>query len=112
MQVDGEILFNNTTIAIEQLTGQLDQSRIEVAGILPLFEPQPDLENPLQVSIKPTNITIPNLYQGNLAGFVTVQGSALAPSLTGMWPWPTADFLCPIAVWRISPVALRNYVLD
>ncbi|MBE9195333.1 translocation/assembly module TamB domain-containing protein [Synechocystis sp. LEGE 06083] len=83
VQVDGEILFNNTTIAIEQLTGQLDQSRIEVAGVLPLFDAQPGLENPLQVSIKPTNIAIPNLYQGNLAGLVTVEGSALAPKLTG-----------------------------
>lgn len=95
VQVDGEILFNNTTIAIEQLTGQLDQSRIEVAGILPLFEPQPDLENPLQVSIKPTNITIPNLYQGNLAGFVTVQGSALAPSLTGDVALANGRFFVP-----------------
>jgi hypothetical protein len=83
VQVDGEIMFNNDTIAIEQLTGQLDQSRIEVAGVLPLFDAQPGLENPLQVSVKPTNITIPNLYQGNLAGLVTVEGSALAPKLTG-----------------------------
>ncbi len=81
--VDGEILFNNTAIAIEQLTGQLDQSRIEIAGVLPLFDPQPGLENPLQISIKPTNISIPNLYQGDLSGLFTIEGAVLKPEISG-----------------------------
>jgi len=83
VQIDGEIYFNNTAIAIEQLTGKLDQSRIDIAGVLPLFDPQPGLENPLQISIKPTRIDLPNLYAGNFAGLINIEGAAFQPIITG-----------------------------
>ncbi|MEB3160615.1 MAG: translocation/assembly module TamB domain-containing protein, partial [Synechocystis sp.] len=83
VEINGEIYFNNTAIAIQQLTGQLDQSRIDIAGVLPIFDPQPNLENPLQISIKPTRINLTNLYAGNVAGLITVEGAAFKPSITG-----------------------------
>lgn len=83
VQIDGDIYFNNTAIAIQQLTGQLDQSRIDVAGVLPIFDPQPSLENPLQISVKQTPINLPNLYAGNLAGLITIAGSAFKPMISG-----------------------------
>ncbi|MGA1621317.1 MAG: translocation/assembly module TamB domain-containing protein, partial [Synechocystis sp.] len=83
VQIDGEIYFNNTAIAIQQLTGKLDQSQIDIAGVLPIFDPQPNLENPLQISIKPTRFDLPNLYAGNVAGLITVEGAAFKPTITG-----------------------------
>lgn len=91
--VNGTILFNLDSLAVERLTGNIGGGRFSVAGTLPLSPsaaagsedsaPAPDPTNPLTVALRDASVSLQGLYQGGAQGEVQITGSAIAPNLSG-----------------------------
>ena len=80
--VQGKILFNLDDIQVEELTGKFRQGEVAVAGNISLSQPIPQ-DNPLNVDLSDLAINLKGLYQGGVNGNLTINGSALEPSITG-----------------------------
>ncbi len=83
LTVSGEINLDDQAIKIPQLQGTFAQSTLAIAGVLPLFESQPQLENPLTVAIEKGTIDLEGLYRGGIEGSIFVTGNALKPIVGG-----------------------------
>ncbi len=79
----GNINLDNRLIRVQQLAGTFAQSQLLISGDLPIFRPQNNLENPLNLAISKATLDINNLYKGDVEGNVIVRGSAFSPTLSG-----------------------------
>jgi hypothetical protein len=87
LTVSGEIAFTPERLKVEQLEGEVANSKFSAAGILPIQEPlkanEPEAANPLTVLLSDSKVQLEGLYRGEVGGEVTVQGTALSPALSG-----------------------------
>ncbi|MDJ0509029.1 MAG: translocation/assembly module TamB domain-containing protein [Crocosphaera sp.] len=83
LTVTGRVSINDQVINVEQIQGNFADSNLNISGILPLFQPQNNLENPLTVAIDKGEINLEGLYRGLVDGKITVRGSAIQPVVGG-----------------------------
>ncbi|MGM0456580.1 MAG: translocation/assembly module TamB domain-containing protein, partial [Cyanobacteriota bacterium] len=82
-QIDGVIRFNQEQLDVEGLVAQVADGSFRLAGVLPLLEPNPDLERPLTLTVDQGAIALAGLYEGRLDGDITVAGTVLTPVVRG-----------------------------
>ncbi|OAB58789.1 hypothetical protein AY600_02680 [Phormidium willei BDU 130791] len=82
-QLDGVIRFNQDQLDVEGLVAQVAQGSFRLAGVLPLLQPNPDLERPLTLTVDQGAIALAGLYEGRLDGEITVAGTVLTPVVGG-----------------------------
>jgi translocation and assembly module TamB len=82
-QGTGKITINNQIVNVETLDGTFADKELSVTGKLPILYPVKGLENPLTIALPPGEIAIEKLYQGDVAGQVTVTGASLKPVIGG-----------------------------
>ena len=80
--INGNILFNFDRIEVDNLEGKFSQGQINVAGNLPISQPQPQ-ENPLTINLDQLDFKLQTLYAGGVDGQVQITGSALKPEIGG-----------------------------
>ncbi|MGK7956722.1 MAG: translocation/assembly module TamB domain-containing protein, partial [Crocosphaera sp.] len=83
LTINGTVAINEQVINVEQIQGNFADSTLNIAGILPLFQPQRNLENPLTVAIEKGEINLEGLYRGLVDGSVKITNSALQPVVSG-----------------------------
>ncbi len=83
LTVTGTVVLNDQGINVEQIRGNFADSTLNIAGVLPLFQQQTNIENPLTVAIERGEINLQGLYQGLVDGRVVVRGSAIQPVVSG-----------------------------
>ncbi|MCC5660242.1 translocation/assembly module TamB domain-containing protein [Nostoc sp. XA010] len=82
--VTGTAQFNGNTVNVQGIQGTYNKGQINASGILPIFDPQQALANPLTVSIADKlNFKLEGLYQGGVGGDVVIRGTALKPVIGG-----------------------------
>jgi translocation and assembly module TamB len=85
--VTGRIQFNRDRIAVAGIEGRFSDGRIGVQGVLPIARPllpgDPDLQNPLRVSLEELAVNLKGLYRGGVAGLLGITGTALEPEIGG-----------------------------
>ncbi|NJK99941.1 MAG: hypothetical protein HC910_04985 [Spirulinaceae cyanobacterium SM2_1_0] len=80
--VTGQILLNFDRIEVPELTGRFGGGDVRLAGVLPTQQPEVVVE-PLTLELDPLALSLKGLMEGEVAGTVTVAGTALDPKLTG-----------------------------
>ncbi|MGK7939010.1 MAG: translocation/assembly module TamB domain-containing protein [Crocosphaera sp.] len=83
LTVTGTVSIKDQVINVEQIQGNFADSNINIAGILPLFKPQTNLETPLTVAIDKGEINLEGLYRGLVDGQIILTGSAINPVVSG-----------------------------
>jgi translocation and assembly module TamB len=82
--VTGAAQFNGNTVSVESIQGNYNQGKVNVSGILPIFDSQQAASNPLTVSIADKlNFKIAGLYEGGVGGDIVISGTALKPVIGG-----------------------------
>jgi len=85
--VTGRVLFNNDRITVEGIQGNFSQGKVVAQGVIPIFDSfapsDPDLANPLTVTLDRLALNLQGLYQGGVNGKVAITGSALNPVIGG-----------------------------
>ena len=83
LNVTAEIAIDEKLIQVEQLAGTFAKSEIAASGVLPLFNPQADINNPLTLAFQESKIDLDRLYEGGVAGEVVITGDAFRPLIGG-----------------------------
>lgn len=83
LTISGEINLDDQAIKIPQLEGTFAESNLIIAGVLPLFKSQLQVENPLTVAIEKGSMNLEGLYSGGIEGSIFVTGNVLKPSVGG-----------------------------
>ncbi|GBF79448.1 heme utilization protein [Aphanothece sacrum FPU1] len=83
LTVTGQIDIDDKLIKVEQLQGTFADSKLTIAGVLPLFIPESKANNPLTVAIEKGEINLEGLYRGEVDGQINVTGAAIQPILGG-----------------------------
>jgi translocation and assembly module TamB len=85
--VNGDILFNNDRIRVENLQGQFSNGQVTAQGTLPILAPlaanDPDAATPLVVNLDRIALNLENRFEGNVNGTILVTGAALAAQIGG-----------------------------
>ncbi|NEO97703.1 MAG: DUF748 domain-containing protein [Symploca sp. SIO2E9] len=80
--VNGEVLFNLDSINVKKLEGKFSDGIVKAKGTIPIFKAARQ-ENPLNVNIGQLALNLKGLYKGSVKGKVKVQGTAVAPIISG-----------------------------
>ncbi|WP_318699849.1 translocation/assembly module TamB domain-containing protein [Roseofilum sp. SID2] len=86
--VNGVVKFNGEKVLIENLTGDFSKGKIEVAGLIPLSDPDLPLseeeENiPLKIQLEEIDFNFQDIYNGGVNGNIEIAGTALEPVIKG-----------------------------
>ncbi len=85
--LEGTVLFNSDRIKVKEIQGNISDGVVEVAGVLPLLQPfssqDPDINNPLTISLEKLNVNFKRAFQGGIDGKVVITGAALQPDVGG-----------------------------
>ncbi|MGK7907466.1 MAG: translocation/assembly module TamB domain-containing protein, partial [Synechococcus sp.] len=79
------VFFDFDRIHVESFSTDFVGGQITAAGFLPVSEPDKldsDM-SPLTIAIDPTQIELPDLYNGKVSGDIAIAGSLLAPKISG-----------------------------
>ncbi|MGF1587749.1 MAG: translocation/assembly module TamB domain-containing protein [Pleurocapsa sp.] len=79
----GRITLNNQIVNVETLNGTFANKDLSATGRLPILTVVNNLDNPLTIDLPPGDIDINELYQGGVAGQITVTGASLEPVIGG-----------------------------
>ncbi|MBW4665617.1 MAG: translocation/assembly module TamB domain-containing protein [Chroococcus sp. CMT-3BRIN-NPC107] len=85
--VTGTVDFDFDRLEVENLRGSFSQGQVVVQGVLPIFRRlpanDPDLTNPLTVSLDRLALNLRSLYRGGASGNVIISGAVLSPVIGG-----------------------------
>ncbi|NES79071.1 MULTISPECIES: translocation/assembly module TamB domain-containing protein [unclassified Okeania] len=85
--LEGTVLFQGDRIEVKELQGIISDGKVEVIGVLPIFQPfgsqEPDINNPLTITLDQLNIDFQRVFQGGIDGKVLITGTALQPEVGG-----------------------------
>ncbi|MDJ0533705.1 MAG: translocation/assembly module TamB domain-containing protein [Xenococcaceae cyanobacterium MO_207.B15] len=81
-EVQSSITFNFDRILVESLTGNFGGGRIFATGTIPLNLETPQ-DNPLTMNLDNLKVNLKGLYEGGVAGDITILGTAFEPDITG-----------------------------
>jgi translocation and assembly module TamB len=98
LTVSGKVAINEQGINVEQIQGEFANSTINIAGILPLFQPEQGLENPLTVAIDQGEINLEGLYSGLVDGKIIVTGTAIQPVVGGQVKLANGQIFIPTQI--------------
>ncbi|HHP7246215.1 MAG TPA: translocation/assembly module TamB domain-containing protein, partial [Elainellaceae cyanobacterium] len=81
------VLFNRDRILVETLQGQFSDGQVMARGVIPIFLPlnvdDAEPPQPLTVTLADIELNLKGLYNGGVNGAIALNGTALAPQLTG-----------------------------
>lgn len=80
--INGKVLFNLDSINVQELEGKFSDGIVKAEGTIPIFKPARQ-NNPLSVNIGQLALNLKGFYKGNVTGEVKVEGTALAPIISG-----------------------------
>ncbi len=116
--VNGEIVFDFDRIDVRKLAGNLDKGKIAVTGVIPISDSFTiDPSNRLSVLMTGLAIDLKEKYKGNVDGKLSIEGTALAPVLTGDIKLSNGQVFLPEApnttstVLGIKPVVTTEEVI-
>ncbi|MBP0029376.1 translocation/assembly module TamB domain-containing protein [Roseofilum sp. Guam] len=86
--VNGTVKFNGEKVFIEKLTGDFSKGKIEVAGLIPLSDPDLPLSEeeanlPLKIQLEELDFNFQDIYNGGVNGNIEIAGAALEPVIKG-----------------------------
>ncbi len=81
-EVQSDINFNFDRISVESFTSNFSGGEISALGTIPLNRETPQ-DNPLTINLNNLIVNLKGLYLGEVAGQVTILGTALEPDITG-----------------------------
>ncbi len=82
--LNGTVVFDLSHLNVEDLRGQIGQGALVAAGQLPLTERATEtLTNPLTANLQQAEMTVPQLFEGQVDGNIVIEGSLAHPSVTG-----------------------------
>jgi translocation and assembly module TamB len=81
--VTGRLNVDENLVVIPSLSGDVAPGQIIATGTLPMFKPNPTLEQPLTVNLNNLDLQVQELYQGGVAGELVITGTAFAPKIGG-----------------------------
>ncbi|NEN91221.1 MAG: hypothetical protein F6K48_20860, partial [Okeania sp. SIO3H1] len=85
--LEGTVLFQGDRVEVKELQGILSDGKVEVIGVLPIFQPfgsqEPDINNPLTITLDQLNIDFQRVFQAGIDGKVLITGAALQPEIGG-----------------------------
>ncbi len=85
--VNGDILFNNDRIQVQNLQGQFSNGQVTAQGTLPILAPlaanDPDAATPLVITLDKIALKLENRFEGGVNGTILVTGAALAAQVGG-----------------------------
>ncbi|ERT08115.1 hypothetical protein M595_1921 [Lyngbya aestuarii BL J] len=117
--LSGTAIFVNDRITVNgiqgELTGEAGSGNITVAGVLPLIFPfeeeDPDVTNPLRIQLENLQVGVEELYVGDAAGMIAIDGSALRPEIGGGITLSNGTIIVPTAA-AASPDAAGGGLPD
>ncbi|ACK68913.1 protein of unknown function DUF490 [Gloeothece citriformis PCC 7424] len=80
---NGQLMFNNQHLEANQLKGNILDTQVAITGILPLFEPIANNQNPLTISLINGQIDSPGRYRGEIDTNLIIKGSVFNPIIGG-----------------------------
>lgn len=80
---NGQLAFNNQYLEVKQLEGNILNSKIAITGLLPLFEPLANNQNPFTITLVDGELNSPGNYQGKVSTNLMITGSAISPIIGG-----------------------------
>ncbi|NEQ36843.1 MAG: DUF748 domain-containing protein [Okeania sp. SIO3I5] len=85
--LEGTVLFNGDRLEVEKIQGNISDGVVQVVGALPLLKPfsseDPDINNPLTITLDNLNVDFKRAFQGGIDGKVVITGAALEPKVGG-----------------------------
>ncbi|MGK7920012.1 MAG: translocation/assembly module TamB domain-containing protein, partial [Trichodesmium sp.] len=85
--VQGTVLFDGDRITVKEIQGNISEGVVEVIGVVPIFEPfgseDPDIDNPLTITLNQLNVDFQKAFQGGIDGKILITGAALKPNIGG-----------------------------
>jgi translocation and assembly module TamB len=82
--INGEIVFDFDRVEVRKLEGKLEKGNVSVTGIIPISDSLPiDPSNRLSILMTGLAVNLKEKYNGNVDGKLSIEGTALAPILTG-----------------------------
>ncbi len=83
-QINSKIVFDFDRIEVQNFQGSLGRGgTIQIAGNLPLKDPNLQTDRPLTVQLERLNLQFQKLYQGGVNGEVIITGSLFEPVIGG-----------------------------
>lgn len=85
--LEGTVLFEGDRIKVKEIQGNLSDGIVAVSGVLPIFaslnQEDPDLENPLTITLDKLNVDFKEAFVGGIDGTILIEGAALRPEIGG-----------------------------
>lgn len=89
--LSGTATFLNNRLRVKgiegDLAGETGTGKILIDGVLPIFEPMtpedPDVNSPLKLVLENLKLNLAALYEGQAAGEIIIDGTALQPEIGG-----------------------------
>ena len=81
-EVQGDIAFDFDRIFVKNFTGKFGGGEISANGTIPLNKAIAQ-DNPLTLNLDNLKVNVEGLYEGGVAGDITILGTALEPDITG-----------------------------
>jgi len=92
--VNGTVTFEGDRLRVNDLKGQFSKGQITAQGVLPLLlplsatgpdsdKPDPDLDNPLTITLDKLAMNLKGIYRGGVNGDLIISGTAIAPQIGG-----------------------------
>jgi translocation and assembly module TamB len=82
--INGEVVFDFDRIDVRKLEGNLDKGKVAVTGVIPISDSFTiDPSNRLSVLMTGLAVNLKEKYNGSVDGKLSIEGTALAPILTG-----------------------------
>ncbi|MGK7903802.1 MAG: DUF748 domain-containing protein [Hormoscilla sp.] len=102
---NGAIALTEKHLQVENIEGNFAESKIEIAGVLPIFESNPDSDKPLEITIDKGKLNLNGLYKGQIDTDVTISGSALSPVIAGKVALSNGRVTVPLGANGTQPAA-------
>lgn len=105
--VNATARFASDRIVVENAQGQFSQGQVSAQGVIPivtaLAATDPDVGNPLTLTLDTLAINLRGLYRGRVDGGVVVTGTALAPRIGGEIRVSNGQVLLPDETSAVAP---------
>lgn len=101
--LSGSATFDRDRIIVNgiqgELVGEAGTGNIVIAGTLPLLVPFPDeaAETPLRIQLENLKVDVPELYMGDAAGIIQIDGTLLRPEIGGGIILSEGTVILPVA---------------
>ncbi|MDR9403589.1 MAG: translocation/assembly module TamB domain-containing protein [Halothece sp. Uz-M2-17] len=80
--IDSRVAFNFNQFTVEQLNADFGGGEVTATGGLALFEPTANSQS-LNIALDNLTVNLPDLYEGDVAGNISIAQSALEPEIGG-----------------------------